>query len=105
VHSQIHSYNHSHWHHESTASITSLGPPVSLYSHSFAHHHQGDASISISIMAQSYAMCGVNGGQAAWAKHCPDFSVDSILSDFSGAHLGCPGLGDKMLKSTFDIAL
>ena len=53
-------------------------------------------------MAQSYAMCGVNGGRAAWAKHCPDFSVDSILSDFSGARLGRPGLGDKMLKSAFD---
>ena len=53
-------------------------------------------------MAQSYAMCGVNGGWAAWAKHCPNFSVDSVLSDFSDTHLGCPALGDKMIESAFD---
>ena len=102
AHSQVHPYNRSHRRHESTASVTSLGPPVSLYNRSFAHHRRGDSSTSISSVAQSYAMCGANGGRAAWAKHRSDFSADSVLSDFSGARLGRPGLGDKMLESAFD---
>jgi len=103
AHSQIHPYNRSHRRHGSTASITSLGPPVSLYNRSFTHHHRGDSSTSISSVAHSYAMClGANSGRAAWAKHCSDFSVDSVLSGFSGARLGRPGLGEKMLGSAFD---
>ncbi|KAL4064764.1 hypothetical protein V8B97DRAFT_2010772 [Scleroderma yunnanense] len=102
MHSQLHPYNRSHRRHESTVSVTSLGPPISLYNRSFAHHRRGDSSTSISSVAQSYAMCGANGGRAAWAKHRSDFSVDSVLSDFSGARLGRPGLGDKMLESAFD---
>ncbi|KIJ60131.1 hypothetical protein HYDPIDRAFT_32553 [Hydnomerulius pinastri MD-312] len=102
VHSQIHPYNRSHRRHESTASVGSLGPPISLYNRSFAHHRRGDSSASMSSVAQSYAMCGANGGRAAWARHRPDFSVDSVLSDYSGVHLGRPGLGDKMLDSALD---
>ena len=36
------------------------------------------------------------------AKHRPEFSVDSILRNYSGARLDRPGLGDKMLESAFD---
>ncbi|KAH7906866.1 hypothetical protein BJ138DRAFT_568044 [Hygrophoropsis aurantiaca] len=98
VHSQIHPYNRSHRRHESSASVASLGPPISLYNRSYGHHRRGDSSTSMSSVAQSYA----NGGRAAWARHRPDFSVDSVLSDFSGVHLGRPGLGDKMLESALD---
>ncbi|KAI6028122.1 hypothetical protein EDC04DRAFT_164044 [Pisolithus marmoratus] len=102
AHSQLHPYNRSHRRHESSASVTSLGPPISLYNRSFAHHRRGDSSTSISSVAQSYALCGASGGRAAWAKHRPDFSMDSVLSNYSGARLGRPGLGDKMLESAFD---
>ena len=40
-------------------------------------------------------MGGANGSRASWVKHCPEFSVDSILSNYSGARLGRPGLGDN----------
>ncbi|KAG6330873.1 hypothetical protein ID866_8216 [Astraeus odoratus] len=100
--SQVHPCNRSHRRHESSASVSSLGPPVSLYNRSFPHHRRGDSSTSISSVAQSYAICGASGGRAAWAKHRPDFSVDSVFSDYSGARLGRPGLGDKMLESAFD---
>ncbi|KIK98105.1 hypothetical protein PAXRUDRAFT_725108 [Paxillus rubicundulus Ve08.2h10] len=97
-----HPYNRSHRRHESNASVASLGPPVSLYNRSFGHHRRGDSSTSMSSIAQSYAVCGANGGRAAWAKHRPNFSVDSVLSDFSGRYLVRPGLGDKMLDSALD---
>lgn len=102
AHSQLHPSNRSHGRHESSASVTSLGPPISLYNRSFAHHRRGDSSTSISSVAQSYALCGASGGRAAWARHRPDFSVDSVLSNYSDARLGRPGLGDKMLESAFD---
>ncbi|KAI6137090.1 hypothetical protein F5141DRAFT_1230782 [Pisolithus sp. B1] len=102
AHMQLHQHNHSHRRHESSASVTSLGPPISLYNRSLGHHRRGDSSTSISSVAQSYALCGASGGRAAWAKHRPDFSVDSVLSNYSGARLGRPGLGDKMLESAFD---
>ncbi|KAF8839757.1 hypothetical protein BDN67DRAFT_736710 [Paxillus ammoniavirescens] len=97
-----HPYNRSHRRHESNASVASLGPPVSLYNRSFGHHRRGDSSASMSSVAQSYAVCGANGGRAAWARHRPNFSVDSVLSDFSGRYLARPGLGDKMLDSALD---
>ena len=79
-----------------------LSRPVSLYNRGFGHHHRGGSSMSISSVAQTYTMGDTNGGRASWAKHRPEFSVNSILSNYSGARLGCPGLGDKMLESTFD---
>ncbi|KAG1727136.1 hypothetical protein EDB19DRAFT_1914356 [Suillus lakei] len=84
VHSQMHPYNRiaAHRRHSSSASVSSLGPPISF----------------ISSVSQPYA----HGGRASWARHRPDFSVDSMLSDFSGVHLGRPGLGDKMLDSALD---
>ncbi|KAI6020976.1 hypothetical protein BKA83DRAFT_4293512 [Pisolithus microcarpus] len=102
AHCQLYPHNNSHRRHESSASVTSLGPPISLYNRSLAHHRRGDSSTSISSVAQSYALCGASGGRAAWAKHRPDFSVDSVLSNYSGARLGRPGLGDKMLESALD---
>lgn len=102
LHSQVHPYHRSHRRHESSASASSFGPPVSRYNRSSVHHRRGDSSTSISSVAQSYAMCGASGGRAAWAKHRSEFSVDSVISDYSAAHLARPGLGDKMLDSAFD---
>ena len=95
-------HNRAHRRHESAASVTSIVPPVSIYNRSFGHHRRGDSSTSISSVAQTYAMGGANGSRTSWVKHCPEFSVDSILSNYSGARLGHPGLGDKMLESAFD---
>ncbi|KAH7884200.1 hypothetical protein F5I97DRAFT_1671717 [Phlebopus sp. FC_14] len=102
IHSQIRPYNRGHRRHESSASVASLAPPISLYNRSFGHHRRGDSSASLSSVAQSYAVCGANGGRAAWARHRPEFSIDSVLSDYSAAHIGRPGLGDKMLDSALD---
>ncbi|KAG0697268.1 hypothetical protein DFH29DRAFT_160061 [Suillus ampliporus] len=100
VHSQMHPYNRisSHRRHSSSASVASLGPPISLYNRSYGHHRRNDSSTSMSSVAQSYA----HGGRASWARHRPEFSADSMISDFSGVHLGRPGLGDKMLDSALD---
>lgn len=108
VHSQLHPYNRvaSHRRHSSSASVSSLAPPISMYNrHSYGYnrssygcHRRNDSSASTSSVSQPYA----HGGRVSWARHRPDFSVDSMLSDFSGVHLGRPGLGDKMLDSALD---
>jgi serine/arginine repetitive matrix protein 2 len=38
------------------------------------------------------------GGCAAWARHCQDPSMDSVMSDFSAVWVGRPGIGDKMFN-------
>ncbi|KAL1747929.1 hypothetical protein HDZ31DRAFT_60801 [Schizophyllum fasciatum] len=87
---------------DSTMSVVSQGPPISLYNRSFAGagHRRNDSGTSMSSLAHSYAMHGANGGRMAWAaRHRQEASVDSIMSDFSAMHLGRPGLGDKMFDN------
>ncbi|KAG2365179.1 hypothetical protein BDR07DRAFT_1470529 [Suillus spraguei] len=108
VHSQLHPYNRvaAHRRHSSSASVSSLGPPISLYNRnsyghnrsSYGYRRRNDSSASTNSFSQPYAHCG----RASWARHRPDFSVDSMLRDFSEIHLGRPGLGDKMLDSALD---
>ena len=40
---------------------------------------------------------------AAWTHHRKEVFVDSVMSDFSGMHLGRPGLGDKMFNNAADL--
>jgi serine/arginine repetitive matrix protein 2 len=49
-------------------------------------------------VALSYAMHGTAGGRAAWARHHQDPLMDSVMSDFSAAWAGRPGIGDKMFS-------
>ncbi|KAG2134191.1 uncharacterized protein EDB93DRAFT_1173064 [Suillus bovinus] len=108
VHSQLHPYNRiaAHRRHSSSASVSSLGPPISLYNrnsyghnrNSYGYRRRNDSNASMNSVSQPYT----HGGRASWARHRPDFSVDSMLSDFSGINLGRPGLGDKMLDSALD---
>ncbi|KAG2030786.1 hypothetical protein BDR03DRAFT_161432 [Suillus americanus] len=108
VHSQMHPYNRiaAHRRHSSSASVSSLGPPISLYNrnsyghnrNSYGYRRRNDSNASTSSVSQPYA----HGGRASWARHRPDFSIDSMLSDFSEINLGRPGLGDKMLDSALD---
>jgi hypothetical protein len=88
-------YSRGHCRQESTMSVTSQGPPISLYNRSMGHC-RNDSSVSGSSIAHSYALYGVNGGRAAWFRHREDASIDSTRSEFSAMHLGRPGLGDKM---------
>ena len=83
-----------------SVSSNAHGPPVSLYNRSFgAHaHKRNDSNTSASSVALSYAMHGA-GGRAAWASHVRDFSVDSIMSDYSERPMARPGLGDKMFDN------
>ena len=64
-------------------------------------HRRNDSNTSASSVAQSYAA----GGRAAWARHRPDFSVDSVSSDFSGRRLARPGLGDRMFEMDHGVPL
>ncbi|KAF7791167.1 hypothetical protein EIP86_002178 [Pleurotus ostreatoroseus] len=86
---------------DSSFSATSNAPPISLYNRSYASHRRSDSSGSISSIAQSFA----NNSRAAWARHRPNLSVDSILSDFSVSRLARPGLGDKMFDSDYGMPL
>ncbi|KAJ6511227.1 hypothetical protein DFH09DRAFT_999601 [Mycena vulgaris] len=91
---------------ESNMSVSSQGPPISFYNYnrSFGNHRlsENDTSTSGSSLAHTYAAYGANGGRAAWAKHRQDSSMDSVLSDFSVARLGRPGVGDKMFDTAVD---
>ncbi|KAJ7473614.1 hypothetical protein B0H11DRAFT_2036563 [Mycena galericulata] len=95
-----------HRHRESNVSVSSQGPPNSFYNYnrSFGNHRlsENDTSTSGSSLAHQYAAYGANGGRAAWAKHRQDSSMDSVLSDFSVARLGRPGVGDKMFDTAVD---
>ncbi|KIJ56218.1 hypothetical protein M422DRAFT_63159 [Sphaerobolus stellatus SS14] len=90
-------YFRSHRRNQSVVSTTSVnGPPISLYNRSHASHKRNDSSGSASSVAMAYA----NGG---WLKqHRADRSIDSVMSDFSAARLGRPGVGDKMFESAAD---
>ena len=88
---------------------SNAGPPVSLYNRSFGAHRRNDSSVynhrrddsntSASSVALSYAMHGAGSSRAAWASHTRDFSVDSIMSDYSERPIARPGLGDKMFDN------
>ncbi|KAJ7772927.1 hypothetical protein DFH07DRAFT_913167 [Mycena maculata] len=91
---------------ESNMSVSSQGPPNSFYNYnrSFGNHRlsENDTSTSGSSLAHQYAAYGANGGRAAWAKHRQDSSMDSVLSDYSVARLGRPGVGDKMFDTAVE---
>ena len=93
------SFTRGHRHRDSNMSVSSQAPPVSLYNRSFGTHRRNDSSASSSSVAMSYVRHGANSGMAAWTRHRKDVSVDSLMSDFSGMHLGRPGLGDKMFNN------
>jgi serine/arginine repetitive matrix protein 2 len=96
------SFTRGHRHRDSTMSVSSQGPPISLYNRSFCTHRRNDSSASSSSAAMSYARHGANSGMAAWTRHHKDVSVDSVMSDFSGI-IGRPGLGDKMFNNATDL--
>jgi serine/arginine repetitive matrix protein 2 len=100
--SQQQSFTHGHRHRDSNMSVSSQAPPISLYNRSFATHRRNDSSASSSSVAMSYARHGANSGMAAWTRHRKEVSIDSVMSDFSGIHLGRPGLGDKMFSNAGD---
>jgi serine/arginine repetitive matrix protein 2 len=97
------SFTRGHRHRDSTMSVSSQGPPISLYNRSFGTHRRNDSSASSSSVAMSYARHGANSGMAAWTRHRKEVSADSVMSDFSGMHLGRPGLGDKMFNNAADL--
>ncbi|KAI0653383.1 hypothetical protein C8Q70DRAFT_1059376 [Cubamyces menziesii] len=95
----IHPYRRGHRRGPSAMSVASNAPPVSLYNRSFAGHRRNHSNTSASSVALSYAMHGA-AGRSAWAQHNRDFSVDSIMSDYSERHIARPGLGDKMFETS-----
>ena len=97
------SFTRGHRHRDSNMSVSSQGPPISLYNRSFGTHRRNDSSASSSSVAMSYARHGANSGMVAWTRHRREVSVDSVMSDFSGMHLGRPGLGDKMFNNAVDL--
>ena len=100
---QQQSFTRGHRHRDSNMSVSSQGPPISLYNRSFGTHRRNDSSASSSSVAMSYARHGANSGMVAWTRHRKEVSVDSVMSDFSGMHLGRPGLGDKMFNNATDL--
>ena len=98
-----HSFTRGHRQRDSNISVSSQAPPISRYNRSFGTHRRNDSNISSSSVAMSYARHGANNGMAAWTRHRKDVSIDSVMSDFSGMHLGRPGLGDKMFNNPADL--
>lgn len=85
-------------HRRNDSNVSTHFPPVSRYNRSFGVHSRNDSSTSMSSIAHSYA-----NGRAAWARHQPEASVDSVASDFSVMRLGRPGVGDKMFSTGVDL--
>ncbi|PIL26963.1 hypothetical protein GSI_10101 [Ganoderma sinense ZZ0214-1] len=96
----MHPYRRGHRRGPSGMSIASnAGPPISLYNRSFGVHKRNDSNTSASSVALSYALHGASTGRAAWASHTRDFSVDSLISEYSERPVARPGLGDKMFDN------
>ncbi|CAK5268445.1 unnamed protein product [Mycena citricolor] len=100
---------YGHRRRESNLSVSSQqgGPPVSFYNYNRTHQRMmsdNDTSTSGSSLAHHYAVNGANGGRAAWARHRPDPSVDSVMSDYSVSRLGRPGVGDKMFEQQMEFS-
>ncbi|KAF9527941.1 hypothetical protein CPB83DRAFT_855475 [Crepidotus variabilis] len=87
---------------ESNISVTSQGPPISLYNRSFGHHRRNDSNTSINSASISYSKYGNQSAAPAWTRHNRDLSVDSVMSDFSVRNFERPGLGDKMFDNAVD---
>ena len=96
------SFTCGHRHQDSNMSVSSQASPISLYNCSFGIHHQNNSSASSSSIAMLYARHSVNSGMAAWECHRKEVLIESVMSDFSGMHLGHPGLGDKMFNNAAD---
>lgn len=96
---------HAHRRQDSNMSVTPNAPPVSMYNRSFTGHRHSGSNTSASSVAQTYAMHGAYGGRASWARHRQDYSVDSMMSDYSMGRLGRPGLGDKMFDNDYAMPL
>jgi serine/arginine repetitive matrix protein 2 len=94
--SQQQSFTLGHHHRDSTMSVSSQGPPISLYNRSFGTHRRNDSSASSSSVAMFYAHHGANSGMVAWTRHRKEVSVDSVMSDFFGMHLGRHGLATDL---------
>ena len=93
-----------HRRHESNMSTMSNAPPVSIYNRSFgahASHRRNDSNTSACSTAQNFAM----QGRAAWTRQSPDYSFDSVYSDFSSGNLARPGLGDRMFEMDHGVPL
>ncbi|KAF8425040.1 hypothetical protein L210DRAFT_3489659 [Boletus edulis BED1] len=90
--SLVHPYNRSNRRPESGVSV---GPRISLFNRNSTCHRRGDSNTSIISTAQSYANCR----RFSWTRHRSNFSIESVVSDFTGTHLERPNLGDKMLES------
>ncbi|PPQ74616.1 hypothetical protein CVT24_004162 [Panaeolus cyanescens] len=88
------SFTRGHRRRESNMSVSSQAPPISLYNRSFGRHHhsRNDSSNSMS----SFSFVRPSNVPGFRRQHGRDMSVDSIMSDFSGMHLGRPGVGEKM---------
>ncbi|KIP05270.1 hypothetical protein PHLGIDRAFT_128997 [Phlebiopsis gigantea 11061_1 CR5-6] len=73
-----------HRHIDSSFSVASAVPPISLYNRSFGVHRRNDSGASSGSAA-------VHGGRSSWAR-------DSMFSEYSPINLARPGLGDKMFE-------
>lgn len=93
--SVAHPYNRGHRRQESGVSV---GPPVSLFNRNSTYHRRGDSNASMSSVAPSYANCQ----RFSWSRPRSRYSVESVMSEFSGTHFARPGLGDKMLDSALE---
>ncbi|KAI0064426.1 hypothetical protein BV25DRAFT_322323 [Artomyces pyxidatus] len=89
---------------DSAMSTNSMAPPISLYNRSFGVHRRNESNSSVGSFS-GFAGYAAAGSRASWARHRPDMSVDSVMSDMSAMRLGRPGLGDKMLESAHDYGM
>lgn len=88
---------------ESNMSVSSVAPPISLYTRAYPHgagHRRNDSTASNSSIGHSYSYSYsyARHNQAWGPKHRRDMSIDSVSmgSEFSAAYIGRPGVGDKM---------
>jgi serine/arginine repetitive matrix protein 2 len=96
-----------HLHNESNFSGVSKAPHNGLHNRSFGARLRHDSNASMSSQTHSFVseMSGLQGDRATWARHRQEPSSDSVMSKFSAARLGRPGLGDRMFDRDHSMPL
>ena len=85
---------------DSILSVTSLGPPISIYNKKRGSMLRNEVSNDLGPVRADTL-----GVRTAWTMHRNEQFRQSVASDISSRQMNRPGLGDKMFESAHDYGM
>ena len=95
---------HQRRYRDSMASVTSVGPPISLYNKKCGSMLRNEVTDGLGL-GPGPSRTDVSTMRPAWTRHCNEQFRLSVVSDISSHRLSRPGLGDKMFESVHNYGL